>query len=106
MSNLAPVAHIEETRPLGTATIGGTYEVHRTVWIDYPAAEVDRPRTFGISVRTRREAERLAEAVNAGAATEPGEVRADVNGRTYVHAPSRVMGRHLHRDLARIGFPL
>ena len=66
--------------------------------------DVDRPSTHGYVVKDKRMAERLAAAINAQAVFYGAEVRTDVNGKTYVNAPSRVLGRMMNADLRRLGF--
>ena len=75
------------------------------VYVEYPYAGVDRPRTMGWQVGEKpRLAARLAAAIRAGRAMAPGTVRTDINGRTYVEAASYVLGRTLNADLRRLGF--
>lgn len=96
MINLTPVAVVEP----------GQFPGHGpTVWIEYPYAGVDRPRTHGISTGgDARLAERLVAAVNAGAVNYGQAVLTDVHGQTYVGDHSRVMGKYLNADLTRLGF--
>ena len=75
-----------------------------TVWFEFPNVGVDRPRTYGISVRTRRDADRLVRATEAGVVLYDIEVKTDVHGQTYVGCTSRVSGRYLNADLKRLGF--
>lgn len=66
---------------------------------------VDRPRTHSISCgQDQKLAQRLADAMAAGRVYADAHVTTDVNGQTYVAAASRVMGRHLNRDLKALGF--
>jgi hypothetical protein len=68
-------------------------------------AGVDRPVTYAIAVgQNSRNAERVAAAMEAGAFFANVRVATDINGATYVACDARVMGRHLNRDLARLGF--
>ena len=66
--------------------------------------DVDRPETHGYVVKDAKMAARLSAAINAGVVFYDPEVRTDVNGRTYVNAPSRVLGRMMNADLRRLGF--
>jgi len=97
------------TAPRPTASIESAYAPgigrNITVWFDYPADLVDRPRSHGISTGTdRRLAERLAKAIDAGAVAVDREILTDIHGQTYVGHRSLVSGRHLAADLARLGF--
>jgi hypothetical protein len=76
-------------------------------WYVHPIwADVDRPDTGGWAVKGERMARRLERAVRAGVAFGPGpvEVKTDVNGKTYVNAPHRVMSKYMNADLRRLGF--
>ena len=80
-----------------------------TVWAEWPAAGVDRPRTMGwglgpANARTARLAARLQGAIGAGVVFGPATVRTDVRGQTYVEAASRVLGRTMNADLRRLGY--
>lgn len=52
----------------------------------------------------KRLAERLVAAINAGVVFGNPELRTDVNGRTYVSADVKVLGRTANADLKRLGF--
>lgn len=67
-------------------------------------APVDRPCTGGYLMPNRKIAERLVAAINAGAVYVDPEIRTDINGRTYVSARARVLGRHANADLRALGF--
>jgi hypothetical protein len=75
-----------------------------TVWYDWPG--VDRPQTYGIGINggSRKLAERLVRAIEAGAAYADPEIKTDVNGKTYVQARSLVLARCLNADLRRLGY--
>lgn len=90
--DLRPVATIEDG-PEGL-----------TVWVDYPDAGVDRPRSRGWGCRDAKTARRLAAAVDAGVAIVNPTVQTDVNGKTYVSDVSNVLGRVMRADLKRLGF--
>lgn len=75
-----------------------------TVYVEYPDARVDRPRTFGWQVADIYAAERLAAAINAHRATANETVRFDTDGKTYVSATHLVLGRTMNADLTRLGF--
>ena len=66
----------------------------------------DRTRVHGWSVGADRPdlAARLARAIQAGAVHSNPEIRTDVNGRTFVTASSRVVGRRMSADLKALGF--
>jgi hypothetical protein len=65
---------------------------------------VDRPCVGGYVLPNKNTADRLASAINAGAVYTGAEIRTDVDGRTYVRASSRVLGRTASADLKRLGF--
>jgi hypothetical protein len=66
-------------------------------------AGVDRPNVGGISVPLRFVG-RVVAALESGAAFESTKVVRDIDGKTYVEASSRIMGRHLERSLRAIGY--
>lgn len=66
-------------------------------------AGVDRPNVGGISVPPRY-VDRVVAAFESGAAFESTKIVRDIAGKTYVAAPSRIMGRHLERSLRAIGY--
>ena len=70
--------------------------------------KIDRPKNYGISCGHGKQgqtlANRVAAACKAGVLFGPATVKADVSGKTYVHADCRVIGRHLNADLKRLGF--
>lgn len=65
---------------------------------------VDRPNTGGYIVKGGRLAARLESAMLAGVVYEDPTVKTDVNGKTYVAASSRILGRTVNADLRRLGF--
>jgi hypothetical protein len=78
-------------------------------WVATPVwTGVDRPDCYAIHLGAGSKGKRLAEryraAVMAGAVFYDAEVKTDVNGKTYVQAHSRVMGRHANADLRALGF--
>lgn len=75
---------------------------HWTVWERWHG--VDRPRGAGTACSTKALAGRLKAAIEAGAAIGTPELKTDVNGKSYVWAPSRVLARMLNADLRRLGF--
>lgn len=80
-----------------------------TVVVTWTGAPLDRTDGLAWSVgpdspRSRKLAARLVAAVNAGAVFGPAEIRTDVNGRTYVQASARILGRRMNADLKRLGF--
>ena len=76
------------------------------VEVVWSGVELDRPNVGGFRMKMNHSvlAYRLAKSINAGAVYEKIEVKRDVNGKSYVQASSKVMGRHLHSDLKRLGF--
>ena len=77
--------------------------------IHWTGADLDRSCVHGISLgkdspRKRALSDRLTRAVACGAAHTTPQIKADVNGNTYVDARCRVLGRHLNADLKRLGF--
>ena len=76
-----------------------------------PVLGLDRSHVYGWSVgpmsaKAVNLAARLQAAVLAGKAFQgPAETKRDVNGRTYLSAPScQIMGRHMNADLRKLGF--
>ncbi len=75
------------------------------VEIYWTGANLDRPNTYGISCGSNHKlALRLATAVDAQVVFLNPRIVRDVNDKSYVEAECRVMGRHLNRDLQRLGF--
>lgn len=74
-----------------------------TVWVEFPDAGVDRPRTYGLMVR-RPYVDRLVRAINAGVATTDAHIAVDTNGQTYVAATPQVHTRYINVDLRRLGY--
>jgi len=94
--DLTPVAEVEER----TDSVIGT---HLTVWVTFPYAGVDRPRTQGMGV-TKKNLARLVKAVNAGATVKDAEVLTDVAGNTYVGFTTTVHTRYINVDLKKLGY--
>ena len=67
---------------------------------------LDRPALygFGVAKTQRRNAERLARAIEAGRVFHDLRIARDITGKTYLAAHSRVMARYLPSDLRAIGF--
>jgi len=69
---------------------------------------VDRPNVGGYilddDAKGRKLAARLQAAMLAQAVYYDAEVAVDVNGRTYVQASTRVLGRKMNADLRRLGY--
>lgn len=65
---------------------------------------VDRPRVGGIVVKDMKTAARLQRAYYAGAAYDTPTIQTDVNGKTFVWAPTRVLGRTMNADLKKLGY--
>lgn len=59
---------------------------------------------LGWGPRAKVLGQRLAKAINAGKVFTVHGVKTDVHGKTYLDARANVMGRHLDRDLTRLGF--
>ncbi len=77
-----------------------------TVDVIWSGEPLDRPHTggFGLKLSHRALALRLKRAIDAQAVhVNPGVVK-DVNGKSYVQADCRVLGRHMNADLRRIGY--
>lgn len=74
-------------------------------WSVHPIwADVDRPNVGGWLVRDERTARRLERALRAGVVYRDPQVHTDVNGQTYVHGTSLVLGRRINADLKRLGY--
>lgn len=78
---------------------------------DYPSVkitiegvDVDRRDFHGYACSSLAIARRMADAVNAQRVFYHPAVRTDVNGKTFVHAASHVLGRMMNADLRRLGF--
>lgn len=67
-------------------------------------SSVDRPAGSGIVARTRKLADRLADAMRAGVAVRSEGVARDVSGKTFVLETFAVRARTLNADLTRLGF--
>ena len=67
---------------------------------------VDRPDVggWGLPLADRRLADRLARAVEAGAAFGCVRRCTDVGGKSYISAGHAVLGRKLNADLRRLGY--
>jgi hypothetical protein len=75
-----------------------------TVWVTFPDAGVDRPRTYGISCPNPKLRVRLVAAINAGVVTGWGRVSTGVNGKTYVSFTVNINPRRLNTGLKKLGF--
>lgn len=75
-------------------------------WASSDGTVIDRPNVggWGFGPKHQRLAERLAAAINAGVVFGTPELRTDINGKTFVNAPSKVLGRTANADLKRLGF--
>lgn len=95
-----------------TPTATATYRPDREEWHVDVTWTCDMPglldRTAGggwlFGPKHQRLAERLVAAINDGAVHGTPELRTDVNGKTYVHASSKVLGRSANADLKRLGY--
>lgn len=69
---------------------------------------VDRPDCFGWTLNDtpshRKLADRLERAIRAGAAFGPASIARDIDGKTYVDAGAKVIGRYMNADLQSLGF--
>lgn len=79
------------------------------VQLHYPWANVDRPHTMGWNLgpdtaARRTLAGRLCKAIIDGRVMSVGSIATDTNGKTYVASASKVLGRTLNADLARLGY--
>lgn len=95
---LVPTAHITEDAEGFHVT---------THWDDWHHEVIlDRPCTHGwlFGPNKRALARRLCAAINAGVVHTDAQVATDVNGKTYVAAHCKVLGRHANADLKRLGF--
>lgn len=93
----------QNLQPVAVIKTGGD-DLFLTVEVSYPNAGVDRPCTYGISVRRGSLANRLVKAINAGVVMADAHIATDVHGQTYVAATCRVLGRRLNADLKRMGY--
>lgn len=78
---------------------GFKVEVH---W-DHPSG-LDRPKTYSILVGSKKLAERLARAIEAGVVVTNPSLATDIDGNTFVACDHNVMGRTLDADLKGLGF--
>lgn len=67
-------------------------------------ADVDRPVTYSMAVKDMKMANRLKAAIEAGVVFRDCQIKADVNGQTYVSNWCNVMGKYLNADLLKLGF--
>lgn len=83
-------------------TLDGGWNV-AVVWQGF---DVDRASTggFGLSAKHEGLARRLVAAIKAGAVYDVVGIAKDVDGKTYVDARCRVLGRTMNADLKRLGF--
>lgn len=65
---------------------------------------VDRPELQGWVCTNQKIAERLKAAIEAGVVFHNFSIKPDINGKTYLSASSRVLGRMMNADLKRLGF--
>jgi hypothetical protein len=76
-----------------------------TVWADVVTPVVDRPTTYGITVRSAALAGRIAACIDDQKAFGPAaELRADINGQTYISHSAKILGRTANADLRRLGY--
>lgn len=77
-----------------------------TVWPVWSGVDRERGSGYGLNnTPAHRElALRLRTAMLAGAVYEPAIIATDVNGKTFARASSKVLGRTMNADLARLGY--
>lgn len=80
------------------------------VEVTWGGADLDRPSTGGfilgpVSMSGKMKlAQRLVRAIDEGAVYTDPKVVKDVNGKTYVQAHCKVMGKYLNAALKRLGY--
>jgi len=74
----------------------------RTTW----SGDVDRKDGIGWGFAPNKMALalRLVRAVNDGVVFGTPEVLTDINGKTYINADKKVMGKYANADLNRLGY--
>jgi hypothetical protein len=89
-----------------TEVESGTPGAHLLVMVTVEAPGLDRSDLYGwtLSLKHRKLGERLVRAVEAGVVFTPERIDRDVNGKTFLVAPTKVFGRTLNADLKRLGF--
>jgi hypothetical protein len=99
---LSAVIEFEPDMVCGQAVICASFVVK----VEYVGViGLDRRGIYAISTgKSRKLAERLVNAVNAGKAFGRATTATDVNGKTYINAPFMFSGRRLNADLKRAGF--
>ncbi len=75
----------------------------RPLW-SAPNQVLDRPEGTGYLLTQRSVAFRLKQAMLDQMVFVDPSIKTDVDGRTYVSASSRVMGRMVNADLLRLGY--
>lgn len=65
---------------------------------------LDRYDGIGYLCSSKRNAERLCRAINAGAVFADPRIAFDIYGAAYVATTSRVMGKYMNADLKRLGY--
>src|SRR5688572_28516981 len=89
-----------------TASEGGTIAVG-VVWVPLDG-ELDRPHTFGWSLKdtpaNRKLALRLTRGIFEGAVVKFTGIRKDCYETSYVDADYKVSGKHMNADLNRLGY--
>lgn len=91
-----------------SATVTTEDNGYLTVRCHFMQAGTDRTEALGWSLPDtpagRKLAQRLAMAIDCQRVMVNPTIKADIYGRTYVEATSRVFGRYMNRDLKKIGF--
>jgi len=84
-----------------------TTDEHGRLVVTVQAPSMDRPECAGWVLpdtpKGRALAQRLACAIDTGDAWRPLQVRTDVNGHSWLHGASWVMGRTMDADLRALG---
>lgn len=91
------------TPTISYVTIGANRH-DRTRTVEAHWSGVDRPCVGGWAVKDAKMAQRLKAAILAGVVYYDAQVHTDTAGKTYVHAPARVLGRTMNADLRKLGF--
>ncbi len=79
---------------------------HLLVRVTAEELGLDRTDVYGwhLQPKHRKLGERLVRAIEAGVVFTPERIDRDINGKTFLIAPCKVLGRTLNADLRRLGF--
>ena len=102
MTNFTATGRIDCEKSI-LQTYGATQYVVQLIWSgDVP---IGRPETYAISCGdSRRLAERLKAAIDGQKAFINPRLVTDRQGVSFVQSDLMVMGRHMERDLTRLGY--